>query len=113
MIREVLSRRILLPAGRLRRRVHPAPRQAEAAYARGMAERAALENLGPEQRSDWMLNHLRALVRYAADQIPYYRELFDRTGFDPAADFTFADFAKLPVLERDDIRSAGKNLISK
>jgi len=92
--------------------VHPARRQAEAAYARGMAERARLRDLGPEQRQEWVLNRVRSVVRHAA-QISYYRELFNRTGFDPATDFTFADFAKLPVLERDDIRGAGKDLISK
>jgi phenylacetate-CoA ligase len=112
MIREALSRRILLPAGRLRRMVHPARRQAEAAYARGLAERAALKNLGPEQRHEWVLKRVRVVVRHAAAEIPYYHELFNRTGFDPAADFTFADFAKLPVLQRDDIRNAGKDLIS-
>src|ERR1051325_2885318 len=113
MIREALSRRILLPAGRLRRMVHPARRQAEAAYGRGLAERAKLKTLGPEQRYEWVLNRLRVVVRNAASQSLYYRELFDRIGFDPAADFTFADFAKLPVLERDDIRGAGTDLISK
>jgi len=38
--------------------------------------------------------------------------LFARIGFDPQADFTFADFAQLPVLERDEVRRAGSNLIS-
>lgn len=110
MIREALSRRILLPAGRLRRRVHPARRQIESVYALGMSERAALRNLTPEQRRDWILNRLRLIVRNAADQIPYYRERFNHIGFDPRADFTFDDFAKLPVLERDDVN---KDLVSK
>ena len=113
MIRETLSRRILLPAGRLRRRVHPGRRQIEAAYARGMSERAALENLGPEQRRDWVLKRLRTVVRQASEQTPFYQERFNQIGFDPRADFTFDDFGKLPVLEREDIRSAGKDLISK
>jgi phenylacetate-CoA ligase len=113
MIREALSRRILLPAGRLRRMVHPARRQAQAAYARGLAERARVKNFGPEQRHDWVLKRLRVVVRHAAAEIPYYRELFNHAGFDPAAAFTFADFGKLPALERDDIRRAGNDLISK
>ena len=113
MIRETLSRRILLPAGRLRRRVHPGRRQIEAAYARGMSERAALEKLRPEQRRDWVLRRLRTVVREAAEQIPYYQERFNQIGFDPRADFTFDDFGKLPVLGREDIRRAGKDLISK
>lgn len=110
MIREALSRRILLPAGRLRRRVHPARRQIEAVYALGMSERTSLKNLAPEQRRDWILERLRLVVRNAADQIPFYRERLNRIGFDPRADFTFDDFAKLPVLERDDVN---KDLVSK
>lgn len=93
--------------------VHPARRQAQAAYARGMTERIRLQNLGPEQRQERVLNRLREVVRHAAAEIPYYRELFKRTGFDPATDFTFADFAKLPALEREDIRAAADDLISK
>lgn len=110
---ETLSRSVLLPAGRLRRMAHPGRRQAEAAYSRGLAERKTIRNLQPEQRCAWVLNRLREVARQAAAEIPYYRELFERCGFDPAANFTFDDFAKLPVLERDDIRDAGKNLISK
>ena len=92
--------------------VHPARRQAETAYARGLSERATLRALGPQQRHDWVLDRLRSVVRRAAAEIPYYHELFNRVGFDPSSDFTFADFAKLPVLEREDIRRAGKDLIS-
>jgi len=112
-LHEVLSRTVLLPAGRLRRLVHPARRQAAAAYERGMSERRALQSLGPEQRNEWVLKRLRAVIRHAADQIPYYRELFSRIGLDASGNVSFADFARLPVLERDDIRRAGKGLISK
>ena len=111
-LHETLSRRVLLPAGRLRRLVHPARRQAATAYTRGLSERAALRALDPQQRHDWVLNRLRAVVRRAAVDVPYYHELFNRVSFDPSSDFTFADFAKLPVLEREDIRRAGKDLIS-
>lgn len=109
----MLSRRVLLPAGRLRRLVHPARRGAAAAYARGMAERKSLQRLEEDERRKWMLDRLRFVVRYAAQEIPYYRELFANVGFDPAAEFTFDDFARLPVLEREDVRSAGKELTSK
>ena len=111
-IHETLSRRILLPAGRLRRLAHPGRRQSAAAYARGLSERRSLSTLDPEARREWILNRLRAVVRQAADHVPYYRALFNRIGFDPAADFSFDDFARLPVLEREDVRTAGKELIS-
>ena len=112
-IHETLSRRILLPAGHLRRLAHPGRRQAAAAYARGLSERRSLSTLDPEVRREWILNRLRTVVREAAEHVPYYRALFSRVGFNPVADFSFDDFARLPVLEREDVRSAGKDLISK
>ena len=109
----MLSRRVLLPAGRLRRLVHPARRGAAAAYVRGLAERKSLQRLGADERRAWVLERLRVVARYAAQEVPYYQELFAKVGFDPAAEFTFDDFARLPVLEREDVRSAGRNLTSK
>ena len=112
-VHEVLSRRVLLPAGRLRRLVHPARRQAETAYALGMAQRRKLHALDLRDRRVWVLNRLRAVVRHACEQVPYYQKLFNDTGFDPAADFSFEDFARLPVLERETVHHAGKDLLSK
>jgi phenylacetate-CoA ligase len=51
-------------------------------------------------------------VRRAQGETPYYRELFGRIGFDPQVDFSFEDFSRLPVLERDDVRRAGGDLVS-
>lgn len=59
-----------------------------------------------------MLKRLRQVARRAASETVYYRELFARVGFDPQADFSFDDFARLPTLEREDIRQAGRALIS-
>jgi len=50
-------------------------------------------------------------VRRAAE-VPYYGRLFKSVGFDFASDFSFDDFAGLPVLERDEMRLAGKDMIS-
>lgn len=111
-LHEGLARRLLLPAGRLRRLVHPGRRKAAAAYARGMAQRKSLESLTSDERCEWVLDRLRWVVRNVANETPHYQELFRGIGFDPAADFSFDDFARLPVLEREDVRSAGKNLIS-
>ena len=41
-----------------------------------------------------------------------YRDLYDRIGFDPESSFSFEDYSRLPVLERDDVRRAGSALIS-
>src|SRR5215813_13456389 len=98
-IHETLSRRVLLPAGRLRRLAHPARRQAATAYSEGMAQRRALHSFDAAARREWILNRLRSVVRRAAAETTYYRELFQRVGFEPLSEFSFDDFAHLPVLE--------------
>jgi phenylacetate-CoA ligase len=77
-----------------------------------MRFRASAESWTDDARRAWMLQRLRDVVRTAAKDVPYYRELFRSTGFDPAADFSFDDYARLPVLERGDIQRAGRALCS-
>ncbi|MDH3689608.1 MAG: hypothetical protein OEU36_09055 [Gammaproteobacteria bacterium] len=47
---------------------------------------------------------LKAIVRYAAETVPYYRGLFQREGIDPRAIRTVADLERLPLLEKDTVR---------
>jgi phenylacetate-CoA ligase len=77
-----------------------------------MTQRKKLESLERDDRRKWILDRLRRMMRHVASETPYYQELFRSIGFDPAADFSFEDFAQLPVLEREDVRRAGKKLIS-
>ena len=70
------------------------------------------ESWGVEQKQAWIIGRLRKLTRRAYSETPYYKDLFDRIGFDPKADFTFEDFSRLPVLERDQVRNAGRKLIA-
>ena len=60
-----------------------------------------------------MLGRLRRVVREAAATTPFYAEWFRAAGFDPAAEFDFDDFARLPVLDRDDVRGAGQSIVSR
>lgn len=111
-VHDVLARKVLLPSSRLRRLVHPGRWGAMRAYYHGMSERKKLQRLNETERQDWLVCRLRILVRYAAATTTYYRELFQTVGFDPWQDFSFDDFARLPILEKDDIRRAGRDLIS-
>lgn len=56
---------------------------------------------------------LRALVRHAYDTVPYYRRLFDRLGLNPSHIQTTEDLTKLPILEKETVRTGWKDLISK
>jgi phenylacetate-CoA ligase len=47
---------------------------------------------------------LRETVRYAAETVPYYQDLFKQEGLDPAEIRTVADLAKLPLLDKSLVR---------
>lgn len=51
------------------------------------------------------LQRLQTLLQDAALHVPYYRELFARTAFDPAAVRSTADLQALPFLTKADIRA--------
>src|SRR5687767_12125636 len=111
-VHEVVSRGLLLPASHARRLVHPARRPAMLTYYRAMTLRKRLQRLDEAERHKWLIKELRVLVRHAANETRYYEELFQKIGFDANLDFSFDDFARLPVLEREDVRRAGQDLIS-
>jgi phenylacetate-CoA ligase len=70
------------------------------------------EHCDIDTRRQWALLELRAIVRWAGEHVAYYRELFRKIGFEPAADFTLADYQRLPVLEKETVRSRADDLIA-
>lgn len=109
---ELLSRNVLLPASRLQRTARRATRPVMIAFHDGLRFRREAVSWSLDEKREWMLRRLRFVARRAAHETVYYRELFARIGFDPKADFSFADFAALPVLERADVHRAGNSLVS-
>ena len=60
----------------------------------------------PRQRIlELQLKRLQALLQDVAVHVPYYRELFARSGFDPAAVRSVADLQALPFLTKAEIRA--------
>lgn len=60
----------------------------------------------PRQRIlDLQLKRLQALLQDVAVHVPYYRDLFARSGFDPAAVRSVADLQALPFLTKAEIRA--------
>ena len=51
------------------------------------------------------LARLKALLLHADEHVPYYRELFRKTGFDPKGVKSLADLERLPLLAKADIRA--------
>jgi phenylacetate-CoA ligase len=59
----------------------------------------------PDQLAAYQLERLRALLADVALHVPYYRDLFARTGFDPAQVHSVGDLARLPFLTKAVIKT--------
>lgn len=111
-IHEQLSRRVLLPLWRAQRRIRPSRRAVALALAKGRQMRLSSAFWSYERKLHWILERLRFSVQRAYLGTEYYKQAFDAVGFDPFSDFSFDDFASLPILRRDDVRNAGGRLLS-
>jgi phenylacetate-CoA ligase len=58
---------------------------------------------------EYQNDKLRALIKHAYDNVPYYTELFDGLNLVPSDIHTTEDLAKLPILTKDIIRENVKN----
>lgn len=111
-IHDSLSQHVLIPFSRFQRSSRTATRAGQQAFDEGLRFRREGATWDNERRTRWMLDRLRSVVRRAYEETVFYRELFDRHNFDPHADFDFSDFSRLPVLTREDIHEAGRNLLA-
>ncbi len=59
----------------------------------------------PEQIQSLQVERLRRLLVQAGKQVPYYRELFQRLGFDPETVTQVKDLQALPLLDKATIRA--------
>jgi phenylacetate-CoA ligase len=107
-----LSLKVLTPFSYLRRTARRSRRPVMHAFREGMRFRREAANWTEDQRREWILSRLQFAVRRAYRDTDYYRELFNGIGFDPASNFTFDDYALLPILERDDVQRRHRALIS-
>ena len=102
-----------MPLADLRRGLRSDMRPVFKNYKDGLDFRRKAANWSEDQKREWVLETLRFAVRRAAKETDYYQNLFKKIGFDVNYDFSFEDYAKLPVLEREQIHQAGESLISK
>ncbi len=110
---QYLSQHLLLPALRMQQFLRASRRPIALARRRALAFRSQSAGWNEQRKTGWILQQLRVALRDAARSTTFYAELFAKLGFDPHAAFSFDDFARLPVLERSDIRTAGDRLLSR
>src|SRR5262245_59890508 len=110
--RDWLSLRVLVPFTYMQQMARPSRRPVRSAFFEGMRFRREGALWDVSQRNEWVLERLRSVLRQAYNETVYYRGLFDGIGFDPAVDFSFEHFSRLPILEREDMHREGKKLVS-
>ena len=91
------------------------------AWERVVRGRSTVHCLAYLERSQWLpraqiegnqLAALRALLRYVGEHVPYYRELFAKTRFDPRGVSSTRDLEALPLLTRETVRERYDDLLS-
>jgi phenylacetate-CoA ligase len=89
-------------------------------WERGVRRRPTLEHLAflrqtqwrtPEEIARLQLGELRALLAHCGRNVPYYRELFAKVGFDPRGITSARDLEALPLLTRETIRERYDDLV--
>ncbi len=63
-----------------------------------------------EQLHVHQVQQLRALLQAVGTDVPFYRALFSRIGFDPAATQSLADLQRLPLLDKAAIRASTEDM---
>lgn len=112
-IRDWYSVDVLIPFSHYIQMVRPSRRAVRSYYFEGMRFRRESAEWSVDQKKTWILQRLRFSLRRAYAETDYYRILFDRIGFDPNQDFSFDDFRRIPVLGRNEVQEAGRQLVSR
>jgi phenylacetate-CoA ligase len=68
--------------------------------------------LSPEELAEAQLSRLRGFLGSAGRDVPYYRDLYRRLGFEPESIRSIADIAGLPFLDKPTIRANVETLKS-
>src|SRR6185436_20384741 len=110
---DLFSRYVGIPLANFQRAVRPAERSRYIWKRRAFEFRNQAKGWPQTEKEQWVLKQLRHAVRNAARGTVYYASLFKRIGFNPDSDFGFDEFAKLPILEKEDIAKAGYDLVNR
>ena len=68
--------------------------------------------LPPERLTEMRDARVRETVRYAAETVPHYRNLFKDEGIDPREIRTAADLERLPLLDKETVQADPDRFVS-
>lgn len=66
----------------------------------------------PERLKKWQESKLRALIKHAYHNVPYYHKIFKERNIRPGEIKTAEDLRKLPILTKDDVRNHFSELVA-
>lgn len=90
----------------------PLPIRAPSLYRRTLKLLHESQYWDEERLADYQLVQLRRMLQHCAKNVPYYRRLFRKIGFDPAAIRHPANIAVIPPLDRETVRANLQNLLA-
>ncbi|HJQ70098.1 MAG TPA: phenylacetate--CoA ligase family protein [Blastocatellia bacterium] len=61
---------------------------------------------------EYQLSKLRRMLKHCAANVPYYRSMFGRLGFDPENVKELSDLRALPLLDKETVRANVKDLLA-
>lgn len=111
VVHDLFSRYVGIPLADCQRALRPSERNRLLSARRGLQFRVQALGWSQPEKEQWILRQLRHVVRNAARDTAYYEALFKRIGFNYESEFGFEEFARIPVLEKEDIAKAGAELI--
>lgn len=76
-----------------------------------LQELRALESKPPAVLMRVQLSRLRAVLAFALEQLPFYRDRFQSAKLDPAASDLDARFRALPLLHKAEVQAAGADMV--
>src|SRR3954451_22140428 len=100
---DLFSRYVGIPLADFQRAVRPSERSRYVAKHHALQFRIRTRNWIQSEKERWILQQLRRVVRDAARGTAYYASLFKRMGFNPELEFGFDEFARIPILDKEDI----------
>jgi phenylacetate-CoA ligase len=110
---DLFSRYVGIPLADFQRAVRPSERSRYVSKRHALQFRIRTRNWTQSEKERWILQQLRRVVRDAARGTAYYASLFKRMGFNPELEFGFDEFARIPILDKDDIAKAGYDLVNR
>lgn len=81
-------------------------------FVKTWSELNKFEHLSETERKQYQFNKLKELMVYAKQNVPYYREIFEKSGFNPEKMKNAQEIGRLPLLEKSDAIMLGERLYS-